>query len=58
MTLTPEFVHAAVVTTGAGFAMMIMGLAHGLLKARAESRRCESCGRWIEARYCPYCSRS
>ena len=44
MRLGPEFALTAIVTAGVGVGMVRMGLRKRLLEARADSRRCPSCG--------------
>ncbi len=58
MRLGPEFALTAIVTAGVGVGMVRMGRRKRLLEARADSRRCPSCGQIVKARHCPRCSRS
>jgi recombinational DNA repair protein RecR len=53
--LTPQFV---LLTTGVGALMILVGLGRGLLQARSGSRRCPSCDRLIEGRFCRTCAKS
>jgi hypothetical protein len=58
MTLTPQFLILAVVTTGAGYAMFRLGIGARMLDARAAvSRRCASCGRRRSRDGCAHCVR-
>ena len=52
---TPQL---ALLTTGVGALMILLGLGRGLLMARTGVRRCPSCGRLIEGRVCKTCTRS
>jgi hypothetical protein len=45
-------------TIGAGIAMSALGLREGILRARAEPRRCPSCGRRLRSWACWSCTRS
>jgi hypothetical protein len=56
MTLSPEFIVAALVTTMAGVVMMRLGFREGAFKLRGEGRRCVSCGRKIGTGTCPNCA--
>jgi hypothetical protein len=44
-------------TVAAGLTMIRMGLGKNLLSVRSRSHRCASCGRRIDTRYCPHCTR-
>jgi hypothetical protein len=57
MTLTLQFLLVTLLTTGVGAAMIWLGIGKGMLRARTESHRCASCGRWIEGWHCPSCMR-
>jgi hypothetical protein len=57
MTITPEFVLAAALTTAAGVVMQRVGFGSRALKSRLQGRRCVACGRRIDANVCPTCTR-
>jgi hypothetical protein len=53
--------HPAVVlalTTGVALVMSMLGLKEGLLRMRAEPRRCPSCGQRLRSWTCWSCTRS
>ena len=54
--LTPQLAVLAAMTTGAGAAMIRLGVGEGLLRFRKAARRCPSCDRLIEERVCPTCT--
>jgi hypothetical protein len=56
--MSPISAHAALFaafTTAAGVAMTRLGVARGLLRARASRRRCSSCGRLLTPHGCERC---
>ena len=53
--LTPQLY---LLTISVGALMIMLGLRHGLLQARAAGRRCPACDRLIEGRVCKTCTRS
>ena len=55
--LSPELIGLFAATTGVGYLMMTMGVQRSLLEWRARRRSCPSCGRLIERRVCPACTR-
>jgi NADH pyrophosphatase NudC (nudix superfamily) len=58
MELDPNIAVLALLTSGAGYLMVVAGLHKSLLEWRRSGRHCPSCGRAIQARVCSYCSGS
>jgi len=58
MELDPNTALLAVVTTGAGYLMVVAGLHKSLLEWRRPGRMCPSCGRAIQDRVCSFCAGS
>jgi len=54
----PNTTLLAVVTTGAGYLMVVAGLHKSLLEWRRSTRTCPSCGRAIQERVCGFCTGS
>jgi len=46
----------AVVTSGAGYLMVVVGLRKSALELRRKRRLCPSCGRALQSRVCPVCT--
>lgn len=57
MELDPNITILAILTTGAGYLMIVAGLHKSLLERRRSSRLCPSCGHAISERVCAYCTR-
>jgi|AmaraimetFIIA100_FD_contig_41_1139549_length_650_multi_3_in_0_out_0_2 hypothetical protein len=55
MTISNHLALLAVVTTGIGAVMLLLGLRSGLLLKRAARRRCPSCGHIMDAPVCNRC---
>jgi hypothetical protein len=49
---------ALALTTGVALVMSLLGVREGLLRMRAEPRRCPSCGRRLRSWTCWSCTRS
>jgi recombinational DNA repair protein RecR len=54
----PNIVILALLTSGAGYLMVVAGLHKSLLEWRKSGRSCPSCGRAIHGRVCSFCSGS
>ncbi len=54
--LHPNLALVALVTSGAGYLMVVAGLKKSALEWRRQRRRCPSCGRDLQQRVCPVCT--
>ena len=56
--MTPSFhpLLDAAVTVAVGLAMLRLGIRWNALRVRSTDGRCASCGRRLEAPYCPHCT--
>jgi hypothetical protein len=58
MASDPNIVILALLTSGAGYLMVVAGIHKSLLEWRNRGRSCPSCGRAIHGRVCSFCSGS
>jgi hypothetical protein len=58
MELDPNIAILAVLTTSAGYVMVLAGVHKSMLEWRRAGRLCPSCGRALQARVCTFCSSS
>jgi hypothetical protein len=54
----PNILILALLTSGAGYLMVVAGIHKSLLDWRKSGRSCPSCGRAIHGRVCSFCSGS
>jgi hypothetical protein len=54
----PNTALLAIVTTCAGYLMVVAGLHKSMLEWRRPTRNCPSCGRAIQERVCGFCAGS
>jgi hypothetical protein len=56
MELDPHIAVLAILSSGAGYLMVVAGLHKSALEWKRRQRICPSCGRMIQARVCNFCS--
>jgi NADH pyrophosphatase NudC (nudix superfamily) len=57
MHLDPHVAILLASTCAAGYLMTVAGLGKSLLERRRSNRICPSCGKLLQARVCPACTR-
>jgi hypothetical protein len=58
MEIDPNIALLAVLTSGAGYLMVVAGVHKSLLEWRRAGRMCPSCGRVLQSRVCSFCTDS